>query len=219
MPDPQTHYQLSFTTRQAVALFVGLLVVLGLAYFLGLMTGVAGRAPKVAAESAASPAPSPAEKIAAAEQPTPIRPPRKTAPVPPFPKPVLGNDPTAAPSLQFFEDRAETPAAPAQRTPAPRAAQSRPAPPAATASAASTGSTGDFWVQVLSLSSEREARARRDKLIHRGYRARVELAQAPKGSVYRVRVGPYSRREEAERASERLSREEKVKTWIAPSGK
>jgi cell division septation protein DedD len=74
-------------------------------------------------------------------------------------------------------------------------------------------------VQVLSLSSEPEARARRDKLIHRGYRARVELAQAPKGSVYRVRVGPYSRREEAERASERLSREEKVKTWIAPSGK
>ena len=46
MPDPQTHYQLSFTTRQAVALFVGLLVVLGLAYFLGLMTGVAGRAPR-----------------------------------------------------------------------------------------------------------------------------------------------------------------------------
>jgi DedD protein len=216
VPDPQTHYQLSFTTRQAVALFVGLLVVLGLAYFLGLMTGVAERGPKVAAEPAPLPAPSPAEKIAAAEQPTPIRPPRKTAPVPPFPKPVLGNDPTAAPSLQFFEDRAETPAAAAQRTPAPRATQPRPAPPAAPAASASTG---DFWVQVLSLSSEPEARARRDKLIHRGYRARVELAQAPKGSVYRVRVGPYSRREDAERASERLSREEKVKTWIAPSGK
>ncbi len=216
MPDPQTHYQLSFTTRQAVALFVGLLVVLGLAYFLGLMTGVAGRAPKVAAEPAPSPPPSPAEAIAAAEQPTPIRPPRKTTSVPPFPKPVLGTDPTAAPSLQFFEDRAETPAAPAQRTSAPRATQPRPAPQAATAS---TASTGDFWVQVLSLSSEPEARARRDKLIHRGYRARVELAQAPKGKVYRVRVGPYSRREEAERASERLSKEEKVRTWIAPPGK
>jgi DedD protein len=213
VPDPQTHYQLSFTTRQAVGLFVGLLVVLGLAYFLGLMTGVSGRAPKVAAEPAPSPAPSPVEAIAVAEQPTPIRPPRKTTSVPPFPKPVLGTDPTASPSLQFFEDRAETPAAPAQRTSAPRATQPRPAPPAA------TGSAGDFWVQVLSLSSEPEARARRDKLIHRGYRARVELAQAPKGSVYRVRVGPYSRREEAERASERLSKEEKVKTWIAPSGK
>jgi cell division septation protein DedD len=217
VPDPQTHYQLSFTTRQAVALFVGLLVALGLAYFLGLMTGVAGRAPKVAVEPAPSPAPSPAEAIAAAEQPTPIRPPRRTTSVPPFPKPVLGTDPTAAPSLQFFEDRAETPAGPAQRTPAPRATPPHPAPPAATAS---TASTGDFWVQVLSLSSEPEARVRRDKLIHRGYRARVELAQAPKGGkVYRVRVGPYSRREEAERASERLSKEEKVRTWIAPSGK
>jgi DedD protein len=214
--DPQTHYQLSFTTRQAVALFVGLLVTLGLAYFLGLMTGVAGRAPKVAAEPAPSPSPGPPEAIAAAEQPTPIRPPRKIASVPPFPKPVLGTEPTAAPSLQFFEDRAETPAAQPQRTSPPRATQPRSAPPASTVS---TTSAGDFWVQVLSLSSEPEARARRDKLIHRGYRARVELAQAPKGTVYRVRVGPYARRDEAERASERLSREEKVKTWIAPSGK
>jgi DedD protein len=211
--DPQTHYQLSFTTRQAVALFVGVLVTLGLAYFLGLMTGVAGRVPKLAAEPAPAPAPSPAEAIAAAEQPTPIRPPRKSASVPAFPKPVLGTEPTAAPSLQFFEDRAETPAAQPQRTSPPRATQPRSAPPASTVSA------GDFWVQVLSLSSEPEARARRDKLIHRGYRARVELAQAPKGTVYRVRVGPYARRDEAERASERLSKEEKVKTWIAPSGK
>jgi cell division septation protein DedD len=214
--DPQTHYQLSFTTRQAVALFVGLLAALGLAYFLGLMTSAAGHASKVAAEPAPSPAPSPPEAIAAAEQPTPIRPLRKTTSVPPFPKPVLGTEPTAAPSLQFFEDRGETPVVPAQRTPAPRATQPRPAVPASTVS---TASAGDFWVQVLSLSSEREARARRDKLIHRGYRARVELAQGPKGTVYRVRVGPYSRREEAEHDSARLSKEEKVRTWIAPSGK
>jgi cell division septation protein DedD len=215
VPEPRTHYQLSFTSRQAVALFIGLLIALGLAYFFGLMTGLAGRAPsKAAGEITPSPAPTEPERIAAAERPTPIRPLRRTSTVPPFPKPVLGTEPTVAPSLQFFEDRPEgtpAPSPPTTRPPAsPRATQARPATP---------GPTGEFWIQVLSLSSEAEARARRDKLIHRGYRARVELAQGPKGTVYRVRVGPFTRREEAERASERLSKEEKVRTWIAPSGK
>lgn len=212
MPDPQTHYQLSFTSRQAVGLFVGLLLALGLAYFLGLMTGLARRpSANVAVEPTPSPEPAAPERVAALPKPTPIRPLRATTSVPPFPKPVLGTEPTAGRSLQFFEDRAEgTPTARVTRSPAPRPTQARPATPAP---------AGEFWVQVLSLTSEPEARARRDKLIRRGYRSRVELAQGPKGSVYRVRVGPYSRRDEAERASERLSKEEKVRTWIAPSGK
>jgi DedD protein len=220
VPEPSTHYQLSFTVRQAMALFVGLLLALGAAYFLGLMTGLAGReGGKTAAAAAVTPAPTPEptapERIAQAPAvPTPIRP-LRTARIPAFPKPVLGREPTVAPSIQFFEDRAET-----EPTASPRPTASRSATPRPKVSTAPpTAASGEFWVQVTSVASEREARARRDKLIRRGYRARVLPGQGPKGTVYRVRVGPYSSREEASKASDRLSREEKVKTWIVPAGK
>jgi hypothetical protein len=42
-PEPRTHYQVSFTSRQAVLLFVVVLVSLAGAYFLGLLTGLADR--------------------------------------------------------------------------------------------------------------------------------------------------------------------------------
>ncbi|HKD10627.1 MAG TPA: SPOR domain-containing protein [Thermoanaerobaculia bacterium] len=212
MPEPPTHYQLSFTVRQAMVLFIGLLLALGAAYFLGLLTGMAGREQARPATEAAAATPSPTEpaRIAAlAPSPTAIRPP-SSSPIPPFPKPVLGKEPTGKPTIQFFEDGSEsepTPSRQAVRSPPPRAAS----PAAAEA--------GEFWVQVTSVTSEREARTRRDKLVHRGYHARVETVEGPKGSVYRVRVGPYRSRADAERASERLTREEKVKTWIAPAGK
>src|SRR5271154_4045122 len=41
--EPRTHYQISLTARQAVGLFAGLLLALGLAFFFGLMTGYSGR--------------------------------------------------------------------------------------------------------------------------------------------------------------------------------
>ncbi len=228
MPEPPTHYQLSFTVRQAMALFIGLLLALGAAYFLGVLTGLSGRpgARAVAQAEGAVPTPLPTapERVAAlAHSPTPIRPP--ASPIPPFPRPVLGREPTGKPAIQFFEDAPEGEAMPAARR-TPRVAAAR-KPTARSETRVATAATpppaspaaGELWVQVTSVSSEREARARRDKLIHRGYRARVVTAEGPRGNVYRVRVGPYSSREEASRASDRLSREEKVKTWIVPAGK
>ena len=58
MNEPRTHYQLTLTSRQAVGLFAGLLVALGIAFSLGLMTGLSQRAtgtlappPQAAAEA------------------------------------------------------------------------------------------------------------------------------------------------------------------------
>ncbi|HXM77100.1 MAG TPA: hypothetical protein VN971_10005, partial [Thermoanaerobaculia bacterium] len=51
MDEPRTHYQLSFTARQALLLFVGLLGALAVAYVFGLMTGLAGRDGTVAPEA------------------------------------------------------------------------------------------------------------------------------------------------------------------------
>lgn len=217
MPEPPTHYQLSFTTRQATALFVGLLLALGAAYLLGVLTGLAGRdggntAARVT--PAATPEAIRSESIAAAvPSPTAIRPlPTRAASIPAFPRPVLGREPTAR-RIEFFEDRAESePTASATRSPSQAAPKRSPTrPPKVEA--------GGFWIQVASVSSQREAAARRDRLIHHGYHARVLAGEGSKGKIYRVRVGPYASREEASRASDRLSREEKVKTWIAPPGK
>ena len=69
------------------------------------------------------------------------------------------------------------------------------------------------------LTSEREAKSRRNFLSGRGYRAVVSSSHGPKGPVlYRVRVGPYASREEASRAAEGLERKEKARTWIVPPG-
>jgi len=192
-----------------MGLFVGVLLALGVAYFLGVMTGLAGREPEEAVAAA------PAEATAAS---------RDT-----FPRPVLGVQPGARPrervllppdagggraegasgtggraaprSVQLFEDRAE----------GEGSGDSSPAGRPQTASAAG------FWVQVISLSSEREALSRSSRLSSRGYRATVSPASGPRGTVYRVRVGPYRTREEAARAAERLSVEEKAETWIVPA--
>ena len=43
MNEPRTHYQLTLTSRQAVGLFAGLHVALGVAFALGLMTGLSQR--------------------------------------------------------------------------------------------------------------------------------------------------------------------------------
>ena len=40
---PRMHYQITFTARQAVGGFLGLLLSLALAYYLGLVSGLSGR--------------------------------------------------------------------------------------------------------------------------------------------------------------------------------
>jgi hypothetical protein len=66
VPEPRTHYQISFTSRQAVLFFVVVLAVLTGAYFLGVVTGLAGRppaeSPAVTASGAVPTAPATAER-------------------------------------------------------------------------------------------------------------------------------------------------------------
>jgi DedD protein len=203
VPEPRTHYQVSFTSRQAVLLFVLVLVSLAGAYFLGLVTGLAGRQP---AESAAAATPVPAAAAAPVPDtatPAPGKPPAAEAPTA---APALASrEPGTKAGLQFFEDRPEE--APKQAPPAP--AKKAAAPP---------GAAAGYWVQVLATTSEKEARSYRTKLSARGYRAAVEAARGPKGLQYRVRVGPYPSREDAVRAEDTLVRKEKARTWIVSPG-
>ena len=201
MEAPRTHYQVSFTAKQALSLFVGLLAALALAYFFGLMTGLSGNAtPETVA--AASPTPAAEEAPAAAA---------RTAERGAFPIPVTAAAPpsSGAPStVQVFEDGEGT--APVRHSPRAPAASAAPLP--------GTTATGAFRVQVISVSSRAEAEAEAKRLSRRGFSARVEPGSGPKGTIYRVRVGPFPSREEAVRATERLASEGRRGTWIVPSG-
>ena len=208
MEGPRTHYQVSFTSKQALSLFVGLLAALALAYFFGLMTGLSGNN---AAEpvAAASPTPAPEEAPAAAVGtgergafPIPV-----TAAVPPAA--AAASAPVPAPSrVQVFEDgEGGAPVRPTLRGPA-----------AAASTAPRGASNGSFRVQVISVSSRAEAEAEAKKLSRAGFSARVEPGSGSKGPIFRVRVGPFATREEAVRAKERLTAEGRRDTWIVPAG-
>ncbi len=72
-----------------------------------------------------------------------------------------------------------------------------------------------FTVQVMSLQDRAAADRVASGLIEKGYEAFVEppIAGAPV-RVFRVRVGRYSDREEAERIKNRLEQNEQLRPWI-----
>lgn len=204
MPEPRTHYQISFTSRQAVFLFAVLLASLAGAYFLGIATGVAGRPPA----GTATPAPAPTRPVVSEKAPAGAVSPSAVAaagvPESRTPAPAIAaREPSAGGGIQFFEDRPEEPT-PAVSQPPRKAAAAR--------------APEGYWVQVLSTSSERDAKSHRERLAARGYRAAVSEVRAAKGpALYRVRIGPYASREEASKAAEAFQKE-KVKPWIVPPG-
>jgi cell division septation protein DedD len=205
MDEPRTHYQVSFTSRQAVALFVVLVIALAGSYFLGLLTGLSGRQRR-ALETAAAATPSPEPAFPAPVLGVPARgvATRRT----PTPRPTEKPTAAATPGLQLFEDR---PSSEATRPPA--AAKTAP-----TKAPVRSGEASGFWVQVESLSSKDQAETRRRGLAGAGFTAAVVPGSGPKGAVYRVRVGPYATREEADRTAAKLAAKAKVKPWVVPPG-
>lgn len=211
------------TARQAVGLFVGLLAALGVAYFFGLKTGLAGRGGPVGPE--ASP---PAADLSASEQLAPIETAFPIAAVSPGSRTELaGRTPASTPppaegavpsTLEPFDDGSSdeiSPLAQASpgKAPPPAPERARPAPDRA---------SGKFWVQVASLASREEAGALSSRLSRRGFPSQLLTAADPrgKGRLYRVRVGPYASEAEAGRVADRLVRQEKLKgPWVVPDGK
>jgi len=227
--EPRTHYQISLTARQAVGLFAGLLLALGVAFFLGLMAGVSGRGAAPAVETA----PERVAALAPSEKPTPVL---DTVPLVETGVPTAGGsrtelapgnvtpipvEPTTPATLQTFEDGASeeagtNPQAVPTRAAAASAAAKAPAPKVRGPAPAS----GRIWVQAASLQSHDEANALTSRLSRHGYHAVMLTASGPRGKVYRVRVGPYRTEDEAARAVALLARQEKIREpWVVPEGK
>lgn len=118
------------------------------------------------------------------------------------PTPKGGSAPSAAsvPARQPTIAAAASPAVSAP--PAPAAATSDTAPP-----------RSGYAVQVAAVNVRSEADAIVKRLSGKGYAAYVEV---PKGStsVFRVRVGTFKTRSEAQTVADKLKKEEKFKPWV-----
>jgi len=214
-------------------------VVIGVSVFLaGVMVGrgvLAARGPAgaestVAAAEAEEPPPPPAsatpgasttpatagEKLSYAERlgsGEPQKEPLKAEPAPPAEAPAPKAEepaPTPAPPP------APAPVAAAPAKPAPAATTAAAAPPAKTAPAASAPEPagGGFAIQVAALREPGEADAIVKRLASKGYAAYVVTPQKGTAPIYRVRVGKFKERREADTVAARLQKEEQFKPWI-----
>jgi DedD protein len=115
----------------------------------------------------------------------------------PEPEPTEENTPEeAAPPPAAKTDRQEEPLSP---LPAPEEKTSQPGP------------LGSWVVQAGSFSSEQNALRLRDKLREAGFVTQVEKARVGGKSHYRVRVGPFLERADAEKSQKRLLAKHSIK--------
>lgn len=135
---------------------------------------------------------------------------------PPATPPATPSAAASAPSIAAPPPVGQTPAVPAPAPvarPAPSAdplgdlakarASARPAP--AEAPATSTADPFEYFVQAGAFRTPEDAEAQRARLAMMGLEARVTEREQAGRTVYRVRMGPYKDRDEAERTKDRLS--------------
>lgn len=232
-PDDGFH-EIQLNGKQLVFLFMAATVVSVVIFLCGVLVGRGVRAERVAAMAEASELNGVPPADVPADAPTATAPPAAT---PAGSDPTKATPPPEVDDLSYFNrlEKAEAPAEelkaePAQpapvveKAPASRGRAKAPAAPAAPAKAAAdrpTPAPGDtaepagsgFAVQVAALNVRGEADAIARRLIEKGYAAYV-VAPANGTSMFRVRVGKFASRREAEGVAARLQKEEQFKPWI-----
>jgi cell division septation protein DedD len=223
--------EIQLNGKQLVFLFMAVTVISVVIFLLGVLVGKDARSDRAQAPETE------AASAAVAPDPTATKPPPQTAAAAPAPQ-QAAEPPAPADELSYF-DRLQKNSTPdeklksstaAQVRPTQAAAAPRPAPPPAAdpgiqAQTAETHPTGPataepsgpgFAVQVAAYRDRREADTLVKRLVDKGYPAFV---MAPvKGAptmMYRVRVGKYKDKQDAESISHRLEAEEQFKPWIA----
>jgi cell division septation protein DedD len=210
-------HEIQLNGKQLVFLFMAATVVSVVIFLLGVFVGRGVRAERstvadnsTTAVPAADTSPAPAPATATA------------APAPP----PAGSDPTAAaPPKEAAEDlsyfnRLEKSNPPAEKLkpvkPAPASPPAKAAAPAeqAAAGGASEPSGSGYAVQIAALNVRSDAEAIARRLSNKGYAAYVVSPPDGTPSVYRVRVGKFPTKREAESIAAKLQKEEQFKPWV-----
>ena len=192
-------HEIQLSGKQLIFLFMTATVVLVVCFLCGVLVGknVAATRGGVADSQ---PAPAADAPTAVAE----AAPPAGEPPAPP-----------AEDELSYHKRLQST--TPVQE-PAPQApATEAPAPPPATAPRAenidvpTAGRSGTWFVQVQALQNRATAISMVKALAAKGYPAYLELPASGAPAIYRIRVGRYADRREAEQIARRLEKEEQFK--------
>jgi cell division septation protein DedD len=221
-PYEPSYYEIALTGRQVLAAFVILLVCLVAAFFSGVWVAREGGEPDAdRPESAEAEAPEhrPDELSFFEEEPMER------------PRPLGEVAKEARPGTTLREDvrdrgaAAETARGPGAEEPEPGAPPEDPAATAGTepppardrgteAGAGRSLAGGDVVIQVLVSSEEAKAREILDRLTKNGFRAFLSPVSDRGRTLYRVRVGPFERKSDAEAVAERLRSSLHLDTWI-----
>jgi DedD protein len=228
-------HEIQLNGKQLIFLFMAATVVSVVIFLCGVMVGRGVRSgrgettpsaeletPAQAAPAPIAPAPAPASSAAAKGQ--------ANQPMPPVPE----DDTSAYKDLTAVKPKDTALATPAKGQAKP--AQAAPAPPkaAATGKAAvaetaapkpeppapvdkdkpAAVTSGGYAVQLTALRDRSEADAMVKRLAGKGYPAYVVNPLPGKPPVYRVQVGRYQNRADADRIASRLQKEEQFSPWV-----
>jgi cell division septation protein DedD len=205
-------HEIQLSGKQLVFLFMATTVVSVVIFLCGVLVGRGVRAERAVDNAAAitdppvASAPAPTDTVAdagppAAEPPTP--PAEGEAPLS-YKARLEGNKP----ATETLKSSAEPSTAALSPAPQPRPAPTRTAPPNA---------SRETWVvQIVALRDRGMASSIVQRLSGKGYPAFVvnPTAGTP-APVFKVQVGRYADRDEAEQVARRLEKEEQFKPWVS----
>jgi cell division septation protein DedD len=211
-------HEIQLNGKQLVFLFMAVTVVSVVIFLCGVLVGRGVRAERASTE--------PATSVPALADTTPAPPPPAAVSAPAgapatanetltYANRLAGSDP---PKEQLTSPPAAAPPAPA---PAPAPAKAAGAPPKESPAAAPGGPavapepTGPgFAIQLAALRQRDEADGVARRLTSKGYPAYVMTPDAGAPAVFRVRVGKFKDRREADAVAARLQKEEQFNPWI-----
>ena len=213
MSDEGVH-EIQLNGKQLVFMFMAVTVVAVVIFLCGVMVGRGVRAPRVA-EQADATLESPLDPTAAIQ-----------APAPSASDSSGTGAPVSAEEKLTYPDRLSTTPPPPETLKEPTRTDVKPAaavkepPPVASPvrstskSASSEPTAGGYVVQVAAVKVRSEADTIAKRLQSKGFPSFVTTPSAGAARVYRVRVGKYNDRREAESVARRLEKEEQFKPWI-----
>jgi cell division septation protein DedD len=217
-PDDGFH-EIQLTGKQLVFLFMATTVVAVVIFLCGVLVGRGVRsgqpASAAAAETtdpAAAPDPGLPAPPAQGAEPSPA-----TAESLSYAQRLQGEEPkeTLKPADETPDEATADPPTPGDATAPPDRPAAEPQPPATTPAAGRSRDAAGWVVQVAALRDRAAAISIIRRLSSKDYPAFiVEPAAGTPAPSYRVRVGPYQDRREAETIARRLEREEQFKPFI-----
>ena len=204
----EAFHEIQLNGKQLVFLFMAATVVAVVIFLCGVMVGRGVRAPRGGemADLTVEAAADPTANVGPSEEPA----------APSATEGGASTPPAATEEDLSYPERLAEPSSPPETLsePAPTAAPA-PAVAAARASDAPPLPSGEgYTVQVAAVKVRSEADTIASRLTKKGYAAYVIPPAPGAPRVFRVRVGKYKERRDAESIATRLEREEQFKPWV-----